>query len=79
MTVSEVLGKYRRGRTLREYAEVLGISQSYLSQLLSGTRNAGNDVTRGFLRAFPEASAEYMAAFTASNHDDPALRAEARS
>lgn len=78
MTVAEVLRKYQGDRNLREYAQVLGISLSHLWAVLNGERNAGNDVTRGFLKAFPEASAEYIAAFTA-NRTAPEREVEAVS
>lgn len=65
MQVAEVLRKYQGHQTLREYAQVLGISPSHLWAVLNGERNAGNDVTRGFIRAFPDAAKEYIDAFTA--------------
>jgi len=69
MRVAEVLRKYQGERNLREYAQVLGISLSHLWAVLNGERNAGNEVTRGFLKAFPDAATEYIAAFT---DDSPA-------
>lgn len=77
MTVAQVLRKYQGDRSLREYSKVLGISLSHLWAVLNGDRNAGNDVTRGFLRAFPEATTEYINAFTAETQPLPAREPEA--
>lgn len=66
MTVSEVLRRHQGSLTQTEYADLLGITQGYLSLIYSGARNPGMDVQRGFLRAFPEAAMEYIAALAAS-------------
>jgi len=65
MSIADVLRKYQGERTQTEYAELLGISQGYLSLVLSGGRNAGIEVQRGFLRAFPDAAMEYLTALAA--------------
>ncbi len=69
MTIADVLRKYQGSRTQMQYAELLGITQGHLSLIYSGGRNAGLDVQRGFLRAFPEAALEYVKADTASVPD----------
>lgn len=59
MNVVDVLRKYQGDRSLREYAEYLGIGASTLSQVYTGKRRPANDVHDAFLRRFPQAAAEY--------------------
>lgn len=66
MSIADVLREYQGDRTQTEYAELLGISQGYLSLVLSGGRNAGIEVQRGFLRAFPDAAMVYFKALAAA-------------
>lgn len=69
MQIVDILKHYQGDRSLREYAEVLGIGVSTLSQVYGGQRNAGNVVIRAFLRVFPEAAAEITAALAAPAPD----------
>ncbi len=71
MTVVDVLKRYQGGRTLREYARLLGIAPSTLAGVYSGFRNPGNEVLRGFVTAFPAAAGEYATAL-ASGRPTPA-------
>ncbi len=68
MTVVDVLKHYQGNRTLREYARLLGIAPSTLAGVYSGFRNPGNEVLRGFVKAFPHAAGEYATAL-AQQHD----------
>lgn len=73
MTVADVIRKHQGDLTQTEYAELLGITQGYLSLIYSGARNPGMDVQRGFFRAFPhDARMEYIAALTTEPQAEPA-------
>ncbi len=73
MTIADVLRKYQGQRTQTEYAELLGITQGYLSLIYSGARNPGIDVQRGFLRAFPHAALEYVKALSSATEGSEGL------
>lgn len=62
MTIVDVLKHYQGDRSLREYARLLGIAPSTLAGIYSGFRNPGNEVLRGFVKAFPAAAGEYATA-----------------
>ena len=62
MYLIAVLRKHQGDRSLREYAEFLGIGASTLSQVYSGLRRAGNDVHDAFLTRYPDAANEYVQA-----------------
>lgn len=62
MNLIAVLRKHQGDRSLREYAEFLGIGASTLSQVYTGLRRAGNDVHDAFLTRFPDAANEYVQA-----------------
>lgn len=53
-------------RSIREYAELLGISYVYASQILSGVRRPGTLALAGLLRAFPESRDDLAEALTTS-------------
>jgi hypothetical protein len=76
MHVVKVLRKYQGPRRLRDYATLLDIGESTLSQVYNGHRRAGNEVHDGFMRAFPEAAEEYGRAIYADAIAAPASPAE---
>lgn len=70
MTLIELLRHHQGGRSLRDYAELLGVSPSHLSQVYSGIRNAeGGYIVTGFLRAFPSAADELSAALAVADSE----------
>lgn len=58
MTLLDILRKYQGDRSLREYAELLDISPSHLSQVFSGVRNPGLPIFRALAQKFPGAADE---------------------
>lgn len=66
MTAVDVLKLHQGNRSLREYARLLGIAPSTLAGIYSGFRNPGNEVLRGFVKAFPDSAGEYATAFAAT-------------
>ena len=46
-----------------DFADMLGISQSYLSMIYAGQRGAGSMVAQGLVRSFPERRPEIVGVF----------------
>lgn len=55
--------------TQTQFADVLGVTQSYLSRIYLGKREAGRDVIANLLRAFPDQKDQIVALFLLSDDD----------
>lgn len=53
-------------RTQREYAELLGVSRVFITQITNGDREPGVDLLRSLSRLFPAAATEIAAALAAA-------------
>lgn len=58
-------GTFDRPRTNREYAEALGIHESYLSKCYLGISPVGLKALSGLAQLFPDAAIEIATAMTA--------------
>jgi len=50
---------FDRERTTREYARLIGVSESMLSHVYAGRKRPGGKVIIGLLRVFPAIAAEF--------------------
>lgn len=55
-------GGFDLARSTREYARLLGVSESLLSHIYAGRKQPGTKVIVGLLRAFPDSADEIRAA-----------------
>jgi len=65
----ELLKRNQGELSQAQYATLLGVSQGFLSKVLSGDRLPGLAVLRGFVAAFPEQRTEAWSSFFAEEYD----------
>jgi transcriptional regulator with XRE-family HTH domain len=56
MHVARVLQRHQGVMTQQQFAALLGLSQSTLSQIYSGARHPARETIAAFLRCFPQAA-----------------------
>lgn len=63
--------QFSQDRTHGEYAELLGVSRPFITQIINGDREPGVDLLRSLSRLFPAAAREIAVAL-ASPEPEPA-------
>jgi len=68
----------KRGKTQREFAELIGIEQPHLSRILNGTRNASNETLNRIadLLCYPQSVIHEMAGCYESNKSEHDIKIE---